>query len=737
MKLIILYIFFLLSFCSINADDMTIRWWNEGEEIITAGTAFNSDANLIYLSSYHRLSTEEYPQIQTWDINTGDFINSIETELKPGIIDVSSDGSKLLLSSGYNKGTKVEIIDLNTRSSMKTVQLIAGNMFANIKNISFLPDGKQYAVWIPENNSIDIYNVDDNKLENRIVLDYFNKQCVSFSSNGKFVAVAYSNRSVYIWDLIFGELVMTLNLPYNAIDIAFSNNDQQIAALMNKDHTTNLVKSISFSTTTITNEWSTDKSSEKIMYAGNDQYIITATNDNRKISVHNSTNGKFYSPEISYNGRYLSSANQLLAGCNENDDLIIMDITSQNVLHSLRKYDPSNSHEVCHSVMVGPNKVLFSGGNSGELFISNLEDGSLSHKLQMHTAPIRSMDIDELGILAVSCSWDDTVKLWNGFTYELIDTYFAGCNYPEAVAISPDGEYFAVAGSRNGILVQHIPSGVQHRLDESWENIQALDFSNDSKTLIAANKDKTIRKYELNANNKYSIKTYFLADSTENPFLSGIKTVKYSNNGKYFATAGGDHKAKLWDAITSQHIHSFIDTSGWKSTINAIAFSPNDDKLYTADALGIIRVFDLETGVILAIYEDLIKKSYDYRINSISLSEDGSLLTLALNEGSVMALDLNTTSLVESMMSMKNEFIRIYPNPATSEINIEIVTKSQDIVSIVLTDVHGKEIVYLDNNLEEIADNNTTLDISHIPAGVYFIKILTTERIYHEKLIKY
>ena len=70
---------------------------------------------------------------------------------------------------------------------------------------------------------------------------------------------------------------------------------------------------------------------------------------------------------------------------------------------------------------------------------------------------------------------------------------------------------------------------------------------------------------------------------------------------------------------------------------------------------------------------------------------------------------------------------RIYPNPA----NDKFIVESESIVSIKLYDMLGKEAI------TQTADGKTEIDISHLPKGVYNVRILSDGKIIgNSKIVK-
>ena len=91
----------------------------------------------------------------------------------------------------------------------------------------------------------------------------------------------------------------------------------------------------------------------------------------------------------------------------------------------------------------------------------------------------------------------------------------------------------------------------------------------------------------------------------------------------------------------------------------------------------------------------------------------------------------NNCSLSTEDVVLKNSF-SIYPNPVKSIININNIN-GKFIESFSLYSITGKHLVQ-----QKVEDNLTenTIDISRLPEGVYFLKIITNKGIFTQKVIK-
>lgn len=82
----------------------------------------------------------------------------------------------------------------------------------------------------------------------------------------------------------------------------------------------------------------------------------------------------------------------------------------------------------------------------------------------------------------------------------------------------------------------------------------------------------------------------------------------------------------------------------------------------------------------------------------------------------------------------KDQNISLYPNPATDYLEIRFTEASDELYSIVITDVAGKTVAGL---LKDSAIKPTmTFDMKELSAGIYFVKITGKHRTITKKLIK-
>ncbi len=91
----------------------------------------------------------------------------------------------------------------------------------------------------------------------------------------------------------------------------------------------------------------------------------------------------------------------------------------------------------------------------------------------------------------------------------------------------------------------------------------------------------------------------------------------------------------------------------------------------------------------------------------------------------LLAIVTNTfnTEFVQALgtPSFESNNVLIYPNPATSAIQISLQNTPETIDRISITDVLGKNI----RTLKSTTSNQLTIDVSALSKGMYFVEIIT------------
>lgn len=130
-----------------------------------------------------------------------------------------------------------------------------------------------------------------------------------------------------------------------------------------------------------------------------------------------------------------------------------------------------------------------------------------------------------------------------------------------------------------------------------------------------------------------------------------IRCVKYSPDGKYFATGSKDQTIKLWDIKTGNLIRTFI---GHKGGVNSIVFDPTTSWLISADDYGQLIKWDLASGSnILEIIASNAK------VKCLALSPNGAHLASGGVDNIVRVFDPTSGDLLAEIKKHKNTIMSL------------------------------------------------------------------------------
>jgi len=87
--------------------------------------------------------------------------------------------------------------------------------------------------------------------------------------------------------------------------------------------------------------------------------------------------------------------------------------------------------------------------------------------------------------------------------------------------------------------------------------------------------------------------------------------------------------------------------------------------------------------------------------------------------------------------SKDQDFIICYPNPFRNQISLEYELPSASKVTIILADLHGRELMVLEKGYQAQGTYTCEMETSSLAKGVYLLKILADERGKARKIVKF
>jgi WD40 repeat protein len=391
--------------------------------------------------------------------------------------------------------------------------------------VAFSPDGKLLAT-AGSDGEVKLWNVEERAELNSIRAAGNTVHAIHFSPDSKLVCIAASDNIISVRSVTTGELVQLLRGHSGTLfALAFAPGSGLLASASN-DGTVRLwdLRDRAGATTFEDHrDWTW-----QVAYSPDGRVLATASKDGTVTLREAQTRRQFAILEHGswVNSISFSSDGRTLAAASDDGLVRLWNVDTGELIATLRGHP-----DVAECVAFSPRgRLLVSGGKKGELIFWD----SSSHA--------------ELARLSA----DESKLIW-------------------AVAFSPDGRLLAVAEKHptdwdtrrtHAIKVWDVESRrLAARLDGHTDDVRALAFSPDGKTLVSGGEDRTIRQWNLARRGQTAVvKTH------------SVTTLAVSNDGRRIVSGGQDRTMKIWDFAAPAE----LCTVTLPAEPSAIAFAPND-----------------------------------------------------------------------------------------------------------------------------------------------------------------
>jgi hypothetical protein len=159
---------------------------------------------------------------------------------------------------------------------------------------------------------------------------------------------------------------------------------------------------------------------------------------------------------------------------------------------------------------------------------------------------------------------------------------------------------------------------------------------------------------------------------------------------------------------------------------NQIICAPTNSTTLQASANGIINWYATPTST-LSLGTGTSFATPSLAVGTYTYYAEATTCTTSISRTAI-SFTVSTCAGIENAFQEKLNTIKIFPNPVGNTLNIEA---KYPIDKVIISDILGKQIILIDNNIEQ-----TQIDVSGLSQGVYFVTVMSRSKSHVAKVIK-
>jgi len=467
---------------------------------------------------------------------------------------------------------------------------------------------------------------------------------VAWSSDGKTLASAGSDRTVKLWDSTTGKEIHTLEGHTGSVTCLNFSRDGTLVASGSRDKTVRV--------------WNVQSGEEELKFEGHTsliQDVCFGPDGTWLVSGADDYSARIWRTD---NGTELAQLSQ-----------------SPGFISVAVSRDGRRLAGVFNTVVAATELV---GSTPGPLRVLNKEDNL--------SGVIGSIDFDPSGGRLVSCHYDGMIKIWDTTAAKKLFSIPCYNANPTDAHYSPDGRWIASSHADHSVRIWDSITGEPLALLKGHDApVTSVAFSPLGLRLASAGTDKTIKLWDLSF-----IDSIGSEDAQRDRKLSSgsvgkecivllghtrtIQSIAFHPDAELglVASAGMDSRINVWSAETGQEVLKITPghvRSKPEKHVLCLAYSPDGTVLASGSLDHTVSFWDSDTGRQLGVLS-----GHTARIRDVIYHPDGQRLFSASDDGTIRIWDADSKETIRTLSGHSGPVLSVASSPG----GMHIVSGGED-----------------------------------------------------------